>query len=97
LLGEIDYELGVIAGSRSIDPISSWMIGKPNDGKVSIESTKIAGMKDHAVIPVAHTFFTNNRAARYLTLHFLKHAASSHYNQCLARHIKCGALSNTYD
>lgn len=72
-LGCVDYELGVIAGDRSIDPISSRIIGKPNDGKVSIESTMIDGMRDHIVVPTSHTFFPSNRLAWRQTLAFLQH------------------------
>lgn len=65
-------ELGVLAGSRSLDPISSYIIGVPSDGKVSIESTKLAGMKEHKVIKATHTFFPHNRDAWKETAHFLK-------------------------
>ena len=68
----VDYELGIIAGNRTIDPISSWIIGQPNDGKVSIESTKLAEMKDHIVVPATHTFFPQNKEAQSQTLRFLQ-------------------------
>lgn len=72
LFGEIDYELAVIAGSRSIDPVSSYIIGKPNDGKVSIDSTRLNGMKGHKVLPASHTFFPSNRRMWNAALGFLQ-------------------------
>lgn len=55
-LGVIDYELGVIAGSKAIDPLFSRLIlPTPNDGKVSVAATHVVGMKDFAVLPVPHT------------------------------------------
>ncbi|MCE8000855.1 MAG: alpha/beta hydrolase [Rhodobiaceae bacterium] len=62
--GPVDFPLGVIAGTKSIDPISSLMLPGPNDGKVTVESTKVAGMTDHVVLPVNHTFLM--RDARVL-------------------------------
>ena len=55
------YELGIIAGNKPIDFICSRIIGKPNDGKVSIESTKLESMQTHAIMPHSHTFFPVKR------------------------------------
>lgn len=62
--GPVDFPLGVIAGTKSIDPISSLLLPGPNDGKVTVENTKVAGMTDHIVLPVNHTFLM--RDARVL-------------------------------
>jgi len=72
ILGPVDFELGVIAGNRPWDWFSAAMIPGPNDGKVSVESTKVAGMADHIVIPTSHTFIIYNRRAWRQTLHFLQ-------------------------
>ncbi|MBX9726439.1 MAG: alpha/beta hydrolase [Rickettsiales bacterium] len=71
--GETDYEVGVIAGNRPVDLISSRIIGKANDGKVSIESTKLIGMKDHVIVPSSHTFFPSNLQMWRQSLAFLKY------------------------
>ena len=72
LFGDIYYELGIIAGNSTIDPISSTIIPGDDDGKVSIQSTKLAGMKDHIVIPSSHTFFPSNKSIHSQTEYFLK-------------------------
>ncbi|PDT03274.1 lipase [Rhizobium chutanense] len=74
LSGTVDYELGIIAGNRTIDPVSSLIIGRrvPNDGKVSVESTRLDGAAAHIVIPANHTFLPVNKTMWSQTLSFLK-------------------------
>jgi pimeloyl-ACP methyl ester carboxylesterase len=70
-LGPVDFELGVIAGDRSINWINSTMIQGPDDGKDSVERTKVAGMKEHAVFHVTHPMMMKNRNVIDATLRFL--------------------------
>lgn len=74
LFGKVDYELGIIAGNRTIDPISSLIIGLrvPNDGKVSVESTRLGGAAAHIVVPANHTFLPVNRAMWRQALSFFR-------------------------
>ncbi|MGB0582292.1 MAG: lipase family alpha/beta hydrolase [Limisphaerales bacterium] len=70
-LGPVKFELGVIAGESSLNWINSLMITGTDDGKVSIERTRVAGMKDHVVVPVMHPFLMKRRRVMELTVRFL--------------------------
>lgn len=72
-LGPVDFDLGVIAGDRSFNPFYSGLINGSDDGKVSVESAKVAGMKDFLVVHYSHTFIMQKKAIIQQVLHFLQH------------------------
>jgi pimeloyl-ACP methyl ester carboxylesterase len=72
LFSPVDYPVGIIAGNRSIYPITSASLPKPHDGRVSVENTKLDGMADHIVIRTSHPWLVRNGAAIEQTIAFLK-------------------------
>lgn len=71
-LGPVDFNLGVIAGNRSLNPFYSWLIPGRDDGVVAVERTKIAGMADFITLPHTHTFIMRSRDTIDQVIHFLE-------------------------
>jgi hypothetical protein len=68
-LPEID--VGIIAGTKPLTPFLTFFLEGPNDGKVTVESTKLASMTDFIEMPVTHTFMMRNKKVIDQVQHFL--------------------------
>lgn len=77
-LGRVTYPVGVIAGTRTVNPILSQYLPNPDDGKVSIESAKVEGMTDFIAIQATHPFIMRNKSAIAQTIKFLRSGAFEH-------------------
>jgi pimeloyl-ACP methyl ester carboxylesterase len=72
-LGTVDYDLGIIAGNRAFDAgLAGRFLGGPHDGKVSVAATRLAGMRDHIVLPIQHTLMPHHPRAIAETLRYLE-------------------------
>jgi hypothetical protein len=53
-LGPVDFELGVIAGTGSTNPLMSAMLPDEDDGKVTVARTQVEGMDDFKIVSNSH-------------------------------------------
>jgi pimeloyl-ACP methyl ester carboxylesterase len=70
-LGSASFDVGIITGSRTVNPFLSLLIPGDDDGKVSIESAKLEGMTGFCVMPATHPFIMKNKSVIEQTLSFL--------------------------
>lgn len=85
-LGPVNFELGVITGKRSFNLLNSMIIPGPDDGSVSVERAKVAGMKDFLVLPSSHTFIVKSRDAIEQVIYFLKYGIFKHETHGHGKH-----------
>ncbi|MDE1465893.1 esterase/lipase family protein [Spartinivicinus poritis] len=71
-LGPVNFELGVIAGTQSINLILSTFLPNPDDGKVSVERTKVEGMCGFIALPTTHPFIMSNNLVIKEVKNYLK-------------------------
>jgi len=77
-LGPVAFELGVITGDRSINPIFSALIRGPDDGFVGVARARVGGMTDFLVVPRTHAFIMKSRGVIHQTLKFLREGSFDH-------------------
>lgn len=71
-LGPVDFELGIIAGTGTINPWMSAMLPDADDGKVTVAATRVDGMDDFLVVGKSHRYITRSDIVFRNTESFLK-------------------------
>ncbi len=77
-LGEVNFPVGVITGSRSWNPLFSMWIEGPSDGKVGVARARVAGMLDFLVVPRTHTYIMRSRGVMEQVARFLREGRFEH-------------------
>ena len=83
-LGPADFEVGVITGNRSVNPLGSWLVKGRDDGSVSVESAKLDGMKAFLVVQENHTFIMYDARVIDEIIHFLQRGSFSSVGETAA-------------
>ena len=76
-LGVPNFDFSVIAGDRTIDPITSAVLPNPDDGRVSVSDTRLEGMRDFVVVPVSHAMIMQDRDVIRLVMNYLSRGSFS--------------------
>lgn len=66
------YEVGIVAGTRSINPLFSALLSGENDGAVTVANTRLAGATGFVTVPANHTFIMRNRHVHDQVVSFLR-------------------------
>ena len=74
-LGPVDFELGIVAGTGTMNPWLSAMLPNPDDGKVSVARTRVDGMRDFLVVDENHHYIIEDELVIENTVAFLSTGA----------------------
>jgi pimeloyl-ACP methyl ester carboxylesterase len=72
-LGTPPCEFGILAGGRGDGEGLNPLLPGDDDGTVTVQSTRLAGARDFAVLPVRHSKIVKDPTAMEHTLRFLQH------------------------
>lgn len=80
MLGPAEYPVGIITGNEAsfFDLWFAGIIPGEDDGKVSVERAKLAGMSDFLVVPYTHPFIMRKEKVALQVISFLKSGRFQH-------------------
>ncbi len=79
-LKPISLQIGIIAGTRSLNPWFSNLLPGPDDGTVTVESTRLYEMVDFLEVKSGHTFIMRDPMVLEQVDYFLSHGKFDHAN-----------------
>lgn len=65
------YEVGIVTGNSSVNPVGSALIPGPDDGAVGVERARLEGVPT-LVLPKSHSFIMNSRHTADAVVSFLQ-------------------------
>lgn len=74
-LPPVSFEVGIIAGAVPRRMLAASHFEGPNDGKVSVQRARVAGMRELLVVSRGHTLIMNAPEVIAQAFHFLAHGA----------------------
>ncbi len=77
-LPRADFELGVIAGTASRNPLGAFLIDGESDGTVPVASTRLEGMADFITVDSPHTWIMRSDEVAAQTVLFLRSGRFAH-------------------
>jgi len=78
-LRPIHLQIGVIAGTRNIEPWFAGYFHSPNDGDVSVDSSKLQEMTDFVTVNTSHSFLIYSSEVQSQTEAFLAQGHFTHH------------------
>lgn len=67
-----EFELGIITGDATLNPLFSWWLSGDDDGLVAVESAWVEGADDFLVLPYTHTFIMHRGRVMEEVVSFLR-------------------------
>lgn len=74
-----NHEVGVVAGKGGfgigtlMNVVEKGALNGPHDGTVTVDETRLPGIKDHLVLPVTHTWMLVSPEVADQAAHFIRH------------------------
>jgi hypothetical protein len=72
------YPVGVIAGTRSLNPLDAVLTNGESDGAVSVESAQLPGMTDFITVNDTHSSIRRDPAVHAQVIAFLRNGRFNH-------------------